>query len=1056
MITPSRITVLCILTAFTVGSNDTRAADTPIVFNRDIRPILSDNCFHCHGPDHTDRKADLRLDTQADAFAEINGTRPIVPGDPNDSEVFLRIIADNPDDLMPPPESNKKLTTEQIDLIKKWIGQGATYQDHWAFVAPISPPVPEDVAGANPIDRFIHARLNEEGLPPSPEADRATLIRRVTFDLTGLPPTPTEIDAFINDKSPKAYEKVVDRLLASPRYGERMALAWMDAARYGDTSVYHADGPRDMWPWRDWVINAYNSNMPFDQFTVEQLAGDLLPDSTVSQKTASGFHRNHGTSDEGGAIDEEYRVEYIVDRVKTTGNVWLGLSVECAQCHEHKYDPLSQKEYYQLFAFFNQTNEKGMQTRRGNATPLVKVPSMADEQKLEELNTQLRATRQALNTKRKNVGQPYHDWLAEIESNPEQLNTAPANPLIHLPFNSRDGAKTVNKASANPADQGEIKGKPLWVDGKINAGLRFDGSNFVNLGWRRTNFKRTAPFSYGAWVKPATNAAGAVLARMDEKDKHRGYDLYVANYKVSAHFINQWPTNAIKVTTKKAIPKDKWSHLFVTYDGSSKAGGVKIYVNGVAQALDTNTDTLTGQIDLRDTTFHVGRRNTASKFKGLIDEVYVYNRKLSDKDVASLASANPIAPILKVAAAKRTGKQVSDLKDYYLSVNDPQYQKQLDKLTQQTTRYDNYEKNIPTVMVMEEQAAPRKTYILSRGQYDSPIKDEVIYPGTPDALPPMPGGAPPNRLGLAQWITMPENPLTARVAVNRYWQMFFGEGIVTSVMDFGSQGQWPSHPELLDWLAVDFVESGWDVKRAIKQMVMSHAYRQTSRVTPQLVDRDPLNTLLARGPRFRLQGEFIRDQALAASGLLVERVGGPGVKPYQPPGLWNEVSLTANVRFVQDAGDKLYRRSMYTYWKRSAPQPAMRIFDAPTREKCVVQRQRTNTPLQALVLLNDTQFVEAARALAQRVMLEKNNLKDQIDLAYRLVTAHHPNGDTRDILIETYRSQLERFTRDTSAAEQLLDVGESERETSIAPAQHAALTIVTSMILNLDQAITRG
>jgi len=1054
-----KLSVLCAIGLFSF-ENSTEAADTKPVktirFNRDIRPILSDNCFHCHGPAEKSREAELRLDVEESAFANRDGSTAVVPGDLKNSQLWERVSTTDADLIMPPHDSNKKLTAKQIETLKLWIEQGANWEGHWAFVTPEVPAVPEvkqQDKVRNPIDAFIFSRLQQEGLSPSPEASRETLIRRLSFDLTGLPPSPKQIDAFLNDKSPGAYEKLVDRLLVSKHYGERMTLAWLDASRYGDTSVFHADGPRDMWPWRNWVINAYNSNMPFSQFTIEQLGGDLIESATVDQQTASGFHRNHGTTDEGGAIAEEYRVEYVVDRVKTTGTVWLGLTMECAQCHQHKFDPISQKEYYQFYAFFNQSTDAGMQTRKGNAQPLIDIPNLEGEKQAVELEKQVVALNTKIENRSSAVTSEFQAWLKEAtEKNAGKAQT-PGNMLAHFLLDEKKGKQISDAIDAKR--KGTVKGKANWVDGKLSGGLRFDGATFVDCG-DIADFERTDKFSYGGWVYFDKNTSGAPIARMDDKNGFRGYDLYIAGDKVAVHIINSYPSNALKVTTKTPIKKEQWHHVFATYDGSSKAAGIKIYVDGKQQEWNIEQNSLKSTIRTKKT-LYLGSRNPGSRFRGVLDDMRIYDRQLTAVEVATLAGTDPITPILATSADKRTKEQVATLRSHYLTSFDIPYQ-QLNKLRSNLkSKIAELTKPLSTVMIMKEMAQPRMTYILERGHYGSPRNEEEIKPGTPAALPPMPAGAAKNRLGLAQWLTDPKHPLTARVAVNRYWAMIFGTGIVKTVEDFGSQGDWPSHPELLDWLATDFANNGWNVKRTLKQIVMSATYRQSSRITPELYEADPNNRLLARGPRFRLQGDFIRDQALAVAGLLVPTIGGPGVKPYQPPGLWNEVSLNGGLRFKQDSGEKLYRRSMYTYWKRSAPPPSMMLFDAPSREKCLIQRSRTNTPLQALLTLNDTQFVEAARMMAERVMKEGGNSPEsRIRYGYRLVTAHDPQSSVVQILLDTYQTELATFQKDEKRTTELLTVGEFPRDEKLNAAETAGWTVVSSMLLNLDETLTKN
>ena len=1012
-------------------------------FNRDVRPILAANCFHCHGPDEGQRQAELRFDEEA-------GIKKSFAGGLAKSEAWRRTNSKDPDEKMPPAEAHRELKAAQISTLKQWVEDGAPWEGHWSFIRPVRPAMPGVKAKAwvrNPIDAFILQRLETEGLTPGSEADRERLLRRVYFDLTGLPPSIKQIDAFLNDKSENAYGKVVDELLASKAFGERMALMWMDAARYGDSSVFHADGPRDMWPWRDWVINAYNSNKPFNEFTVEQLAGDLIPNATNDQKIATGFNRNNATTDEGGAIAEEYRVEYAVDRVKTTSMVWLGLSLECAQCHNHKYDPITMTDYYRFFAFFNQASDPGMQSRRGNQTPVVDV---FDAQKLAQaaiLKQDLPKFEEELKKHVESIEPAFLAWLEKASTSVGDKPSLPGGAIAHLTL---DGDLS---DLADPKRKAQIKGKSQYGEGKFGQAFLCDTRNWVDAG-QLGDFDNGDAFSYGCWIKPKGNANGAPITKMNDGNAYRGYDMLFGNGRLSVHIVSTWPTNAIKVNTKKTLKKDAWQHVFVTYDGSSKAAGVKIYFDGKPQEWTIEQDRLSATIRTK-AAFQLGRRSPGGPFNGLIDDVRVYDRALTEAEVGALAGSDPIGPLLAMKPEERTKEQHAQLRLHYLNSEDKAHRQLSKKIRDLKVKIAEHEKPVSNVMVMADVGKMRTTYILDRGNYASPLKEKVVAPGVLSALPQMAEGVPQNRLGLAKWLVDPRHPLTARVTVNRYWSMMFGAGLVKSLGDFGSQGEWPSHPALLDWLAVDFVESGWDIKRMLKQMVMSATYRQSTRVSSELLEKDPNNLLLARGPRFRLQGEFIRDNALAASGLLVRKIGGPSVKPYQPPGLWNEVSLSG-ARFTQDKGEKLYRRSMYTYWKRSSPAPAMTIFDARTREKCVLLRSRTNTPLQALVTLNDVQFVEASRSLAERAIKAEKELDAQIVTAYRLATGVRPKPVIQEILGHAYLEELAIFKEDTERAKKLISLGESKRDESIDAAQHAAMTIVTSMILNLDETLTRG
>ena len=1025
------------------------SASLPLVavdFNRDVRPILSDTCFKCHGPGET--KGDLRLDSREDAM----DAGVLSPGDVAKSEFVARLKTKNPKDLMPLPKANKTLTAEQIKTLETWIAEGAQYDEHWSFVSPEAKP------DAKSLDDFIDKRLKEAELTPLPEADRRTLIRRVTFDLTGLPPTTEEVEAFVNDKSPNAWEKLIDRLLASKHYGERMALAWMDAARYGDTSVMHADGHRDMWPWRNWVIEAYNSNMPFDQFTVEQIAGDLIPNATVDQKVASGFNRNHATSDEGGAFAEELRVEYVADRVQTTANVWMGLTMECAQCHDHKYDPISQKEYFQFFAYFNNTSDPGMQSRRGNQAPVVEVPNKEREVKLAEIRKAISESENKIEAHRAKVAQlpAFKSWLekASEKAKGSSQSKQPKDLAHWFPIDAtlkefRDGVT----GSAVVAEHGKFavgdreKSKVL----KLNGGHSFKTDAPVNLEFNK-------PFTFSAWVKPNGKASGAIFSKMDDKASYRGFDFWTEGGKIGTHIVHQWGSNAIKVISTDALAAGKWQHVVLTYDGSSKASGIQIYINGKHSKNQVQADNLSKTIETSQP-FRIGSRSTSSRWKGEVDDLRIYNRALAKAEISATAAGDPIESILATPANQRSEGDMKVLLARFLGGEDKEFKKLTDAHQKIVKQEADLNKKPVTSMIMQDNPANkmRMTYILDRGAYDSPKKDEVIKPGIPAALPPLPADAPANRLGLAKWIVDPRHPLTARVAVNRYWMMLFGEGLVRSVGDFGAQGTPPTHPELLDYLATDFVKSGWDVKRMIKKIVSSNAYRRSSKVESIHREKDSSNELLARAPRFRLQGEFIRDQALALSGLLNPEIGGSGVKPYQPANIWNEVSLNGGLRYKQDKGDKLYRRSMYTYWKRSAPMPNMLIFDVPSREKCVIQRQRTNTPLQALVTLNDPQFVEAARVFAQRLLQTgKTNPAELIDHGYRLATARPASQREVQILTNLLNKNRDRFKKDPEATKKFLAAGESPRDEKLDPAEHAAWMVVAQTILNLDETLTRN
>jgi len=1017
-------------------------------FGREIRPLLNRVCTECHGPDQEQRQADLRLDRPEGVFSATDGPPLIRPGDPEQSELVLRIRSTDPDYAMPPPAARQRLTTAEVERIETWIRQGAQWDEHWAFVAPTRPALPAfrpAVWTRNPIDYFVRESLETEKLSPSAEADRRTLVRRLHLDLAGLPPTADQVQEFLADPRPDAYEALVDRLLGSPRFGERVALPWLDAARYADTHGYHEDYHREMWPWRDWVIDALNQNMPFDQFSVEQLAGDLLPDATPQQVIATGFNRNHGVTASG--ISEEYRVEYVLDRVRTTATVWLGLTMECSQCHDHKYDPLSQQDFYRFFAYFNNITDRGVENREGNVDPLVTVRSPTIDVQLLSVEEEIAVLERAQKRHRSRSSEAVRRWAERAAS--EERPLLPEGLLLHLPLDNPQGVAVVDAVKG--AQAGSITGVVQRVDGKFHRAVQFDGKTHIDLG-DRLSLERTDAFSYGAWVYPTGSAGGAILSRMDDAAAYRGWDLFLAGGYPEFHMIHEWPANAIHAKATKPLPADEWTHLFVTYDGSSKASGFHLYFNGVAQEVNVTRDGLTGTIQT-EKPFHVGRRNPSGHFVGRIDDLRVYAGSLPAAAVAAVAGASPLAGILKIAAAERSSDQVRTLADYYLQTIDAEYRKleqrrgalrsQQQRLQQQAAKQ--------TVMVMQEMEQRRTTFVLKRGQYDQP--GEQVSPGTPGFLHPLAQDARPDRLGLAGWIIDPQNPLTSRVTVNRFWQMLYGAGLVVSAEDFGTQGQLPTHPKLLDWLAVEFVESGWDIKQIISRMATSSTYRQSSVVSSRLQQKDPSNRLLARGSRYRMPAELIRDNALAVSGLLVGRIGGASVKPYQPQGLWLE---TSNRPYQQDAGANLYRRSMYVYWKRSVPPPTLFSIDAPTREVCIVRRQRTNTPLMALVLLNDPTFVEAARQLAQRSLeLHPHDVDAGIDEMFARATSRLPGRRERQVLREMYQQQYAIYQKDPASAAALLAIGESAAGGTFDAARHAALTILANTILNLDETMTR-
>jgi hypothetical protein len=1001
------------------------AADS-VEFNRDIRPVLSDKCFTCHGPDARNRKTKLRFDQEGGARIELSkGHFAIVPGDPAHSEMYLRVSSDNAATRMPPAYAGaQKLSDREIGLIRRWIEEGAQWQRHWSFIPPKRPPqheVREKNWPRNPIDSFVLSRLERDGLAHSPEADRLTLIRRVTLDLTGLPPTPAEVEAFLHDASGNAYEKLVDRLLSSPRYAERMAFRWMEVARYADTNGYQTDGNRQMWRWRDWVIDAFDRNMPFDEFTIEQLAGDLLPNATLDQRIATAFHRNHRSNAEGGIVPEEFRVEYVADRAETTSNVWLGLTMGCARCHDHKYDPIKQTDFYSLFAYFNNVPERGLVYNFGNEEPYIKAPTKEQQTRLQGLDERVAAADQRWQALQPQVANAQKKWESKAARSKQPDWTLTEGLVFQKVL---------------PGDEGH-----------------FDGKRSLDFGSDIANFEYTEPFTFAAWIKP-DSPKGVVMSHYEDYFEGQGHGIYLLDGKIRLNVIFRSTDIGMRVETAEPVKLHEWQHVLATYDGKRKASGVRIYVNGQAQKLNVLFDELSWPMKFK-APFRIAAGG-GLHFEGSIDDVRVYNIVLSPEQAATVPVREPISKIAAMPAESRTRAQQDKLRFCFLERGAPQNirRAQAGLLIVRKMREQFYD-SIPTVMVMAESPQPRDTFVLKRGAYDN--HGEKVTPGVPAILPPMRPEWPTNRLGLARWLVDRGNPLTARVTVNRFWQMYFGTGLVKTVEDFGSQGEWPIHADLLDWLAVEFMDSGWNMKAMQRTIVTSATYRQSSKAAPELLQKDPDNRLLARGPRLRLGPDMIRDQALAVSGLLVEKVGGPSVKPYQPAGLWQE--LAGGDGYKADRGEGLYRRSLYTFWKRTVAPPFMINFDSPSRETCTVRETRTNTPLQALDLMNDVTFVEASRKLAERLLLEGGaDPGERIDYLYLLVLARPAEPAERQIVLDTLRRFESRYGADRDSAKTFLSQGDSpvaKRVAKMDARELAAYTAVASLILNLDETITR-
>ena len=1009
----------------------TKSGNTNVVdFRRDVRPILSDSCFHCHGPDESTRKAKMRLDTKEGAFTERKGRFPVIPGKPDESEIIRRIFSNDPDEQMPPPDYPRQLKSNQKELIKEWIAQGAKWQDHWAFQKPVRPEPPKVKNRnwpRNEIDRFILARLEREKLKPSSEAEKTILLRRVTFDLTGLPPTPAEINAFLKDKSPKAYEKAVDRLLSSPHYGERMATDWLDAARYADTNGYQVDRERDMWRWRDWVIKAFNENKPFDQFTIEQLAGDLLPNPTLDQKIASGFNRNHRINMEAGSIPEEFFVEQVIDRVDTTSTVWLGLTMGCARCHDHKYDPITSKEFYSMFAFFNNVAEQGVDrnnVQRNNVVntrPILKLPAPEVEKRLAEQDKKIAAKKTELDALSEKLSVGQHDWEQNVLTN--QVSWQVIKPVS---LSTKSGT-----VALSGSDDGIIVAEGKMAREEIYTLVA--NTTLTNLtGIRVEVFPLAGSTNHSLGRSPDGNfVLGNVKVEVSSKTQPKKAIEY-GKATASAVRSGFRPEGAI---AKSANDSNGWSAKSTNGEPAILVVEPKLPVDLPADAIVT--------IQLS--------QNAAGHA-----QIGRFRISITGENHPSIL-APALQNIFETAETKRKDKDKKTARDYFLSYQ-LDYRNRSLELDALNEKRKEIEGEIPSAMVMQELEKPRETFMLVRGAYDK--KGDRVYPNVPSILPPLPEAKQTNRLVFARWLVSPENPLTARVTMNRIWASFFGVGIVKSQENFGIQGDLPTHPELLDWLATEFMRTGWDLKAMQKRIVMSATYRQSSRVTPELMERDPENLLLARGPRFRLSAEMIRDQALFAAGLLSDKIGGPPVKPYQPAGLWEELAAgpvgTGFATYQQSRGEDLYRRSLYTYWKRTVPPPTMTTFDAPAREICTVNRSRTSTPLQALALLNDVTYVEAARKLAERIVLEcGTSANERIRHGFLLATAREPKPDELKVLRHALDERLAEFQNAPSDSEKLLSVGESKRNDKLDPTELAAYTTIASIMLNLDEVVTK-
>lgn len=1040
-------------------------------YNRDVRPILAENCFACHGADSAARKAKLRLDDREAAVDR----GAITPGKPDDSSIIERILLPETDDLaMPPKSTHKVLKPEQKATLKRWILEGAKYQPHWSFISAklTAVPVPNDPAGKawikNPIDAYILEKLTAKGLKPNPEADRRTLIRRVAYDLTGLPPNPEDVNALVKDTSSDWYEKYIDKLMAMPQWGEHRGRYWLDYVRYADTHGIHFDNYREMWSYRDWVIKAFNRNEPFDQFSIDQLAGDLLPNPSLDQMVATGFNRCNITTNEGGAINEEYLVLYTRDRTEAANQVFMGLTAGCAVCHDHKFDPINQKEFYSMAAFFNNTTQQAMDGNIQNTPPIIPVPRDEDRPEWDKLSKEIEAIRKRLQWRKAFAASTFAEWkktaspAALLDARPDQnmpfyawCDEGGGNQVRFVENGKPRSVPLPNGAEWKPGPTGNqaLSLKPPTATVSIPTAGDFDGSK---------------PFSAGLWVQiPQRGQNGGILARMAINKAYQGWDIYLDNDRFSSHLSAQWPNDGIKVTSKVGVNVNNWHHVFVTYDGSRTAAGLKLYVNGELQGVDVfakdvnRNETELKSINVPVKSFHtdapltIGKRTNGQTLKQIhVNDVRLYDRALAASEVSYLAKSGKAAATL-AKADKRSTVEADELYNWWLTQFDLPYQKIQSGTSSLFAKEAELKARGTVAHVSAEKKAMPEAYILARGDYDK--RKEKVGPDTPKALPPFPNDLPKNRLGFAKWLLTPDHPLTSRVTVNRFWQELFGAGIVRTPGDFGITGELPTHPELLDWLALDFSKD-WNVKRFFKLLVTSNTYRQSATVTNEKAEKDPLNKLFSRGPRFRMDAEMLRDTALAASGLLVPKIGGPSVRPYQPDGVWEAVAMIgSNTRdYKRDSGESLYRRSMYTFWKRAAPPASMEVLNAPNRETCSVKRERTNTPLQALLTLNDVQFVEAARVLAEKA-IKAGGKDDAAVLAFiseRLI-ARTFKPEEMKVVMASLTELRQEFKSKQAEAKKLVTFGESIADAKVDAGELAAWTMLTNQLMNLDEVLNK-
>lgn len=1049
------------------------AGGQTVDFQREVRPILADNCFRCHGPDPSTRQAQLRLDTEEGAFEMRRRGQPVVRGDAGASLIYQRITHENERMRMPPLSANKTLDSDQIEVLRRWIEDGASWDQHWSFKAVAStdaPAVSNDKWVRNSLDRFILAKLETEGLTPALEADRRTLARRVALDLTGLPPEPELLDEFLNDSSDQAYGKLVDALLDSVHWGEHRARYWLDAARYGDTHGIHIDNYREMYPYRDWVIQAFNENKPFDEFTIEQLAGDLLPEPSLDQLVATGFQRNNITTNEGGVVPEEYEAIYAKDRAETIGGVFLGLTVGCATCHDHKFDPIQQREFYAMTAFFRNTTQYVMDGNVSDPPPILVVPEDDDRALWSELRDAAADTEARLTRRSGAVADTFGEWLAAGEYQ-----------TIESPLeNDAERMRLVLENANQPTFLLDGETHPVELRGGARVGTGPNGQRalvFQEQSWATLPslpLDSDTPFSMALWIyQPEQEGNYVVAGQYDVDDGSRGWLMNIGSRQFSFRLTGdedpesgRRPSPRVSPVNTKRMPPGEWTHIVVTHDGSGERAGMNVYRDGeVVESSGTEYFTKalgsikTGRpLELGRGVTEIRQEKEMRYFDGGgIADLRVFNRPLTVQEAKVVFLWSTLERAREKSLDALTVDERDALHRYYLSVKDGQYRALVARAQDIQDQWRELRRRGGITHVMNERLDTEpEAHVLYRGMYDQPR--ERVLAGVPSVLPPMSESLPRNRLGLAHWLVNENNPLTSRVTVNRYWQQVFGTGLVTTSEDFGAQGDTPTHPELLDWLAVEFRTSGWDVKRFFRMLVTSATYRQSASVTSNKLERDPENRMLSRGPRFRMDAEMVRDYALAASGLLIRTVGGPSVRPYQPEGVWSTVAMPqSNTRlYEQDAGGKLYRRSLYSFWKRSAPPPSMQIFNAPTREHSVVRRERTNTPLQALVTMNDPQFVEASRYLAQRAISDGGaDFDDRLDFVTTRLLSRVFNVDERGVVRRTYDRLLNVYRLDTEGAGELVRVGDSPPTTGLAVDESAAWTMVVNQLMNLDEVLNK-